>query len=103
MKYNTITTYTEPAATQLLSDGDPELDDDDDEESGLVDIDERVSEALGNVHSLADEITITSLPTDRAEEDVVSNFMSVGCGCVKRCCKQFSLECVASVRSGVPS
>ena len=97
MKYNAITTYTEPAATQLLSDGDPgeqELDDDD-EESELVDIDERVSEALRNVHSLADEITITSLPTDRAEEDVVSNFMSVGCGCVKRCCKQFSLEYVA--------
>ena len=50
------------------------------------------------MHSIADEVTITSLPTDRAEEDLVSKFMSMGCGCVKRCSKPFSLEYVRSVR-----
>ena len=91
--------YTDPAATQLLCSCDPgETELDDDDESGLVDTEERVSEALRNLHSIADEITITSLPTDLAEEDLVSKFMSTGCGCVKRCSKQFSLEYVRSVR-----
>ena len=102
----------EPAAPELLSGGgprepdEPELhsssdsDVDDDEDTGLIDTNERVSEALRNVHSIADEITITDLHTDLVEGDFVSNFMSVGCGCVKRCWRQFSLEYVTSVRSG---
>ena len=57
-----------------------------------------MSEAFRNLHSIADEVTITSLPTDRVEEDLVSKFMSMGCGCVKRCSKQFSLEYIRSVR-----
>lgn len=57
-----------------------------------------MSEALRHLHSIADEVTITSLPTDLAEEDLVSKFMSMGCGCVKRCSTQFSLEYVRSVR-----
>ena len=80
--------YTDPTATQLLCSRDPgETELDDDDESGLVDTEERVSEALRHLHSIADEVTITSLPTDLAEEDLVSKFMSTGCGCVKRCSK----------------
>lgn len=39
-----------------------------------------MSEALRNLQSIADEVTITSLPTDQAEEDLVSKFMSVDVG-----------------------
>lgn len=57
-----------------------------------------MNEVLGGLHTIADEITITSLPTDQAEKDLVSAFMASGCGCIKQCSKQFSVEYMTSVR-----
>lgn len=61
--------------------------------------DERVREAMEGLHTLTDEVTITSLPTDVAEKERVSGFMTSGCGCNKRCSQQFSLEYVTAVRA----
>ena len=57
-----------------------------------------MSEVLGGLHTIADEITITSLPTDQAEKDLVSSFMANDCGYTKKCSKQFSIEYMVSVR-----
>ena len=54
---------------------------------------------MDGLHSIANEVTITSLPTDIAEKERVSGIMTSGCGCNKRCSQQFSLEYVTSVRA----
>ena len=48
---------------------------------------------------IASEVTITHLPTDVQERDVVSAFLSAECGCVRKCSKQFTTEHVTSVRA----
>ena len=40
-----------------------------------------VREALAGIASVEDEITITSLPSDIQERELVENFMLTGCGC----------------------
>ena len=63
---------------------------------------------------IASEVTVTHLPTDVQERDVVSAFLSAGCGCnvqerdvvsaflsagcgcVRKCSKQFTTEHVTS-------
>ena len=72
-----------------------ELDDD----GGLVNTEERVQEAMQSLPHIASEVTVTHLPTDVQERDVVSAFLSAGCGCVKKCSKQFTTEHVTSVRA----
>ena len=42
---------------------------------------------------------IVSLDTDTQESQLISTFMSFGCGCSKRCSSQFSTEHVISVRA----
>lgn len=50
----------------------------------------------------SDGIITTGLPTDEKEEQLISQFMTAGCGCTKargtQCCQQFSLEHVTSSR-----
>ena len=65
-----------------------ELDDD----GGLVNTKKRVQEAMQSLPHIASEVTVTHLPTDVQEKDVVSTFLSAGCGCVRKCSKQFTTE-----------
>ena len=58
--------------------------------------DERVQEAMQSLPHLAEEVTITSLPT---EDELICAFVSSGCGCNKKCSSQFTVEYVTSVRS----
>ena len=76
--------------------------DEDDDLCGLVNTDEYVQEALdrARIHS---DIAIELLPTDIKEDKVVSDFMSIGCGCKKGiggkpCSTQFSQEYLVSTR-----
>ena len=61
--------------------------------------DERVREAMQSLPGIADEVTITSLPTDIEENELIASFVSQGCGCNKKCCSQFTQEYVTSVRA----
>ena len=61
--------------------------------------DERVQEAMQSLPHLAEEVTITSLPTDVKEDELICAFVSSGCGCNKKCSSQFTVEYVTSVRS----
>ena len=70
-----------------------------DDEGGLVNTDERVQEAKQSLPHLAEEVTITSLPTDIEENELICAFVSSGCGCNKKCSSQFTVEYVTSVRS----
>lgn len=67
-----------------------------------MDTEERVREALAGVHTADDQVTVSSLPTDVDERNLVSSFMESGCGCIKvnggSCSQQFSLQHVTSVR-----
>ena len=54
--------------------------------------DERVQEALQSLPHLAEEVTITSLPTDVKEDELICAFVSSGCGCNKKCSSQFTVD-----------
>ena len=62
-----------------------------------------VLEVVQGLHTMTDEISITPLPTDKMEEQLLSQFMSSGCGCSKadgkQCYQQFSAEYIKSVRA----
>lgn len=76
--------------------------DSDDEQGGVVNTDETVHEAMAALHTISDEVTISSLPTDEAERELISHFWTSGCGCNKvsgkPCRSQFSLEYLTFVR-----
>ena len=84
---------------QQTRDGD--TDDGDDDGCGVVDTDSRVQEAMRRAQGIT-EVTIDLLPTDIQENQVVTDFVSAGCGCTKangrQCSEQFSLEYLKSVR-----
>ena len=72
------------------------------EEAGPMDTDMRISEAMQCVRNNADDIITTSLPTDTLEHELVTQFMTSGCGCKKargtQCYQQFSQEYVTFMR-----
>ena len=70
-----------------------------DEEGGLVNTNERVREVMQSIPDITEEVTITSLPTDMEESEVIASFMSQGCGCNKKCNSQFTTEYVTSMRA----
>ena len=81
--------------------GAPELEGEDDLD-GLVDTEERVSEAMQTAQAQLD-IPLETLPSDIQNEKAVSDFMLAGCGCKKggggkQCCTEFSQEYILSVR-----
>ena len=93
---------TDPSSGPTRSD-DNDIDDDT-VPSELVDTEERVQQALHGLHTgSSSAVTITSQPTDNAEEVAVSTFMSTGCGCHKvrgaPCYKHFSLSYVEEFRA----
>jgi len=61
-----------------------------------------VHEAIGSITHISDEVTISSLPTDEAERELISHFWTSGCGCEKAngkpCSSQLSLEYLTSVK-----
>ena len=67
-----------------------------------MDTDTRISEAMQHLRSNADEMITTGLTSDNREHELVSQFMTSGCGCTKargtQCCQQFSQEYIMSVR-----
>ena len=60
---------------------------------------ERVREVMQSIPDITEEVTITSLPTDMEESEVIASFMSQGCGCNKKCNSQFTTEYVTSMRA----
>ena len=72
------------------------------EQARPMDTDMRISEAMQCVRNNADDIITTSLPTDTLEHELVTQFMTSGCGCKKarctQCYQQFSQEYVTSMR-----
>ena len=52
-------------------------------ECGVVNVDERVQEALAAVHTISSEVNISIRPTDQAEGELISDFLTSGCGCKK--------------------
>ena len=54
---------------------------------------------MQSLSHIASEVTVTHLPTDVLERDVASAFVSAGCGCARKCSKQFTTEHVTSVRA----
>ena len=65
--------------------------------------DKIVQESMRAVHTILGEVTITRLPTDDEERELVSAFVVTGCGCSKAsgkpCSTQFSQDYLASVRA----
>ena len=65
--------------------------------------DERVHEAMVQLRTISSEVTISSRPTDEAERDLISTFMTSTCGCKKAggkpCSSHFSMEYLTSVRA----
>lgn len=83
-----------------------ERDEEEEEEEELpcvVNTDTCVLEAVQGLTTRANDISITFLPTDDKEEQLISEFMSSGCGCSKikekSCIDQFSLDHVKALRS----
>ena len=71
-----------------------------DDLDGLVDTEERVSEAMQTAQAQLD-IPLETLPSDIQNEKAVSDFMLAGCGCKKggggkQCCTEFSQEYILS-------
>ena len=57
-----------------------------------------MQEAMQSLPRLPEVVTITSLPTDVKEDELICAFVSSGCGCNKKCSSQFTVEYVTSVR-----
>ena len=79
-----------------------EDDSDSDEQGDVVSVDERVHETMVAVRTISDEV-ISSRPTDQVEGELISTFLTSGCGCKKAggkaCSSQFSTEYLTSVRA----
>ena len=79
--------------------GENEDDSGDDDGCGLVDTDKRVEEAMQRAQGM---ITTDLRPNDIQEDNLVSDFVSAGCGCSKwnrkQCSEQFSDDYFKSVR-----
>ena len=69
----------------------------------MVDTEEHVDQAMDSLQTTADDITVTPISMDTAEDRLLTQFMASRCGCSKvqsrPCSQQFSQEYVASVRA----
>ena len=74
--------YAEQAGA-LGSDSDAFEDEESEEENGVVDTEQRVDEAMLCLTMDTADVISTGLPTDRREEELISEFMTSGCWCTK--------------------
>ena len=97
LEYYIVTTIVQPP----LAD-DVESDSSDDDDQRVVNVGKRVHEAMTGVRTISGEVTISSLPTDDSERELISGFVMSRCGCNKAsgkpCSMQFSKEHLVSVR-----
>lgn len=66
-----------------------------DEEEEELSTEQQVHEALNNLSSASDIMR----PCDSIEEGLLATFVSVGCGCSKKCSSQFSLSYIRDMRA----
>jgi hypothetical protein len=75
-----------------------QLPEESDEEEEEISTEQQVYDALNSLSSACD-IRVELRPCDTIEEGLLATFVSVGCGCSKKCSSQFSLSYIRDMRA----